>query len=88
MLPYRPPSAHSKCHGEHGLMSDGLKRLPTSRGIQIRIKYASHSDTQYRFPELREERTNSPPHSPLKDVLELRVERSISPLLSQLSERP
>ena len=54
-------------------MSDGLKRLPTSRGIQIRIKYASHSDTQYRFPELREERTNSPLFSQLGDDLELRT---------------
>ena len=73
MLPYRPPSAHSKCHGEHGLMSDGLKRLPTSRGIQLRIAFMVGVRHPVSLLELREERTNRPLHSPLKDVLELRV---------------
>ena len=70
MLPYRPPSAHSKCHGEHG--SDGLTRLPTSRGSQIRIAFMVGVRHPVTLAELREERTNSPLLSQLEDVLELR----------------
>ena len=51
----------------------GLKSLPTSRGIQIRIAFMVGVRHPVSLPELREERTIRPLHSQLKDVLELRV---------------